>query len=233
MKLNKKQIRPLIVFAVVFIVYQILAFMLPFVHTGVFWVGYVFGMIAIIVSALIFVLAFGKDDTAKSRFYGFPIERVGLIYFCIQIAFSFLTMALAWIVILPIWPFALVSILLLAAAVLGTVATDITRDEIERQDVQLKKDVSAMRELRSLGNSLVAQCQDADAKTELKSLADMLDYSDPVSNDATVALEAELKTALEEIQQALVENDSESIVPLCKKAEAMLAERNRLCKLNK
>ena len=233
MKLNKKQIRPLIVFAVVFIVYQILAFMLPFVHTGVFWVGYVFGMIAIIVSALIFVLAFGKDDTAKSRFYGFPIARVGLIYFCIQIAFSFLTMALAWIVILPIWPFALVSILLLAAAVLGTVATDITRDEIERQDVQLKKDVSAMRELRSLGNSLVAQCQDADAKTELKSLADMLDYSDPVSNDATVALEAELKTALEEIQQALLENDSESIVPLCKKAEAMLAERNRLCKLNK
>lgn len=55
----------------------------------------------------------------------------------------------------------------------------------------------------------------------------------PVSNDATVAAETELKAVMEELQRAMVDNDDTSVVPLCKKAEAILAERNRLCKLNK
>ena len=38
---------------------------------------------------------------------------------------------------------------------------------------------------------------------------------------------------MEELQRAMVDNDDTSVVPLCKKAEAILAERNRLCKLNK
>lgn len=233
MKLNKNQIRALIVLAVVFAVYQVLAFVLPFSHTGVFWAGYVFGMIGILGGALIFVLAFGKGEDAKSRFYGFPIARVGVLYACAQLAISFLAMALAGINGMPAWPFVLVSILLLAAAVLGAVATDATRDEIERQDTQLKKNVASMRELRSLGNGLVSQCRDGEAKAELRKLSEMLNYSDPVSNDATALLEAELKTALEEIQRAILDEDSASIAPLCRKASAMLAERNRLCKLNK
>ena len=61
----------------------------------------------------------------------------------------------------------------------------------------------------------------------------MLNYCDPVSSDATIAAETELKAVMDEIQQAIVDDDVTSVVPLCKKAEAILAERNRLCKLNK
>ncbi len=44
---------------------------------------------------MIFALAFGKDGTAKSRFYGFPIARIGVLYSAAQVPLSFLTMALA------------------------------------------------------------------------------------------------------------------------------------------
>ena len=185
MSFNKNQIRSIVTVVVIFAVYNVLSFVLPFKHTGIFWIGYSFGLVSLIVSLMIFALAFGKDGTAKSRFYGFPI------------------------------------------------ATDATRDEIVRQDIKLAKDVSVIRALRSLGNSLVAQCTDDEAKKEIKKLSDMLNYCDPVSNDATVAAETELKAVMEELQRAMVDNDDTSVVPLCKKAEAILAERNRLCKLNK
>lgn len=233
MKLNKNQIRSIVTVVVIFAVYNVLAFVLPFKHTGLFWIGYSFGLVSIIVSMMILALAFGKNGTAKSSFYGFPIARIGVLYSAVQVPLSFLAMALAGIAGIPLWPFALLFILILAAAVLGTVATDAARDEIERQDIKLAKDVSAIRALRSLGNSLVTQCADEEAKKELKKLSDMLNYCDPVSNDATVAAETELKAVMDEIQQAIVDDDVTSVVPLCKKAEAILAERNRLCKLNK
>lgn len=233
MSFNKNQIRSIVTVVVIFAVYNVLSFVLPFKHTGIFWIGYSFGLVSLIVSLMIFALAFGKDGTAKSRFYGFPIARIGVLYSAAQVPLSFLTMALAGMARIPLWPFVLVFILILGAAVLGTVATDATRDEIVRQDIKLAKDVSVIRALRSLGNSLVAQCADDEAKKELKKLSDMLNYCDPVSNDATVAAETELKAVMEELQRAMVDNDDTSVVPLCKKAEAILAERNRLCKLNK
>ena len=233
MKLNKNQIRSIVTVVVIFAVYNVLAFVLPFKHTGLFWIGYSFGLVSIIVSMMILALAFGKNGTAKSSFYGFPIARIGVLYSAVQVPLSFLAMALAGIAGIPLWPFVLVFILILGAAVLGTVATDATRDEIVRQDIKLAKDVSVIRALRSLGNSLVAQCTDDEAKKELKKLSDMLNYCDPVSNDATVAAETELKAVMDEIQQAIVDDDVTSVVPLCKKAEAILAERNRLCKQKK
>lgn len=233
MKLNKNQIRSIVTVVVIFAVYNVLAFVLPFKHTGLFWIGYSFGLVSIIVSMMILALAFGKNGTAKSSFYGFPIARIGVLYSAVQVPLSFLAMALAGIAGIPLWPFVLVFILILGAAVLGTVATDATRDEIVRQDIKLAKDVSAIRALRSLGNSLVTQCADEEAKKELKKLSDTTNYCDPVSSDATIAAETELKAVMDEIQQAIVDDDVTSVVPLCKKAEAILAERNRLCKLNK
>ena len=233
MTLNKKQLRAIITVAVIFAVYNVLAFVIPFKHTNVFWTGWAFGLISLIVSLLIFLIAFGKAEDAKSRFYGFPIARVACIYVTAQLAVSVLAMILAFIDGMPAWPFVLVSVLLLAAAVLGTVATDSVRDEIERQDTSLKANVDAVRELRSLGSSLVSQCEDDAVKAELKKLSDALNFCDPVSNAATAEAEGELKAVLGEIQRALVDGDTASVSPLCKKAAAVLAERNRLCKLNK
>ena len=196
MSFNKNQIRSIVTVVVIFAVYNVLSFVLPFKHTGIFWIGYSFGLVSLIVSLMIFALAFGKDGTAKSRFYGFPIARIGVLYSAAQVPLSFLAMALAGMAGIPLWPFVLVFILILGAAVLGTVATDATRDEIVRQDIKLAKDVSVIRALRSLGNSLVAQCADDEAKKELKKLSDMLNYCDPVSNDATVAAETELDKSI-------------------------------------
>ena len=65
------------------------------------------------------------------------------------------------------------------------------------------------------------------------SLAEELKFSDPVSSDTILEAERDLAATVDELQSAVVDGDSEAIRQLCRKAKGLLAERNRLCKLNK
>ena len=123
--------------------------------------------------------------------------------------------------------------LLLALAVVGCITVDAMRDEIIRQDGALKKNVGNMRELQSLSAALVGQCADASLKPTLQKLADEFRYSDPVSSEKTQEIEEDMKVQLGNIQQALVESDSDGAKKLCGKLMGSLAERNRVCSVSK
>lgn len=230
---KKNLIRGLLAFGVILVVFNLLAFLIPFRHTAPFWVGYVFGMIAIFALPLILYVAFRGAEAARSKFYGVPIARIGVIFAAAQLILSFAAMALAFIPGFPAWPIILVSVLLLGAAALGVIAAEDTKAEIERQDTKLKKDVRSMRALQSMGRGLVSQCEDKALGAELGKLSDELRFSDPVSSEATADSEAELASLLDELQRAILESDATGASGLCKKARAVLAERNRICKLNK
>lgn len=225
--MKKEHIRPIAAFAVLLILYCLVAFLIPFVHTATFWVSFVFTLIAFGVVAVSIYIAFIKNPDAKSRFYGFPIAKIGVIYGAVQLLAGILFMALATIV--PAWLAVLVYAIALGAAVIGLISAETVVEEIHIQDAKLKKDVSLMRSLQSKVNQMAVQSENA----EIKALADEFRYSDPVSNDAIADAETDLAAAVDELQTAYVDGDSEAVAKLCRKASALLAERNRLCKLNK
>ena len=86
-----------------------------------------------------------------------------------------------------------------------------------------------MRSLQSKVSQIASQTDDA----AIKALAEEFRYSDPVSNDAIADAEADLAAAVDELQAAYVDGDNDAVAQLCRKAAALLAERNRICKLNK
>lgn len=229
--MTKNASRGLIVLAIVLAVFSLIAFAVPFAHTAVFWIAYGFGMFAILFQLYIFKTSFAGNGDAKSRFYGFPIARLGIYYLVAQLILSVIEMALASLI--PAWPAIIINALALAFALIGCITAETMRDEIVHQDNNLKKNVSAMRELQSLAASMVSQCGDEEMKNAVKKIADELRFSDPVSSDATAELEAEMRSQLADIQQAVVEGDAEGAKALCGKMMGNLAERNRVCSINK
>ena len=225
--MKKETIRWGIGLGVLLVLYILVAFLIPFVHTATFWVSFVFTLIAFAVVAASMYIAFVKNPDAKSRFYGFPIAKIGAIYGLVQLVAGFIFMALA--AYAPVWAAVLVYAIALGAVVIGLISAEAVVSEIHAQDNKLKKDVSLMRSLQSKVNQIAAQFENAD----VKALADEFRYSDPVSNDAIADAEADLAAAVDELQSAYVDGDSEAVAKLCRKASALLAERNRLCKLNK
>ena len=133
----------------------------------------------------------------------------------------------------PIWVVLVFDVLLLGAAAVGFIGADSMRDEIVRQDKKLVKDTKFMRNIESKVNALVNQCGDEDVRKAVAKLAENIKYSDVVSNEALKDIEADLSSCIDELQGAVTDGEKESALSLAVKAEGLLAERNRLCKLNK
>ena len=225
--MKKDTIRGIVGLAVVLVLYILIAFLIPFAHTATFWVSFVFTLVAFGVVAASVYIAFGKNPDTKSKFYGFPIARLGVIYGLVQLVVSLLLMALTAIV--PAWVAVLVYAIALGAAVIGLISAETVVDEIKVQDENLKKDVALMRSLQSKVNQMAAQSGDA----AIKVLAEEFRYSDPVSSGAIADAEADLAAAVDDLQAAYIDGDEAAVAQLCRKASALLAERNRICKLNK
>ena len=227
--MTKNASRGLIILAIVLAVFSLIAFAVPFAHTAVFWIAYGCGLVAVLFQLYIFKISFEGD--AKSRFYGFPIARLGIYYLVAQLILSVVEMALAGLI--PAWPAVIVNALALAVALIGCITAETMRDEIVQQDGKLKKNVSAMRELQSMAASMVGQCSDEEMKSIVKKVADELRFSDPVSSDATAELEDEMRSELADIQQAIVEGDKDGVKAFCRKMMGNLTERNRKCSVSK
>lgn len=231
MKLNEKEKKGVLVLVLLFVVYTLIVLAVPFAKGGMFWLTYLFTAAAFGVQAYVFKLSFEKEAGAKSKFYGFPIARVGVLYLAVQLVLGLVFMALA--AVAPVWLALVLYLALLVAAAVGVIATDSIRDEVERQDTQLKKDVATMRALQSKAAALPARCEGTTTKAALEKLAEEFRYSDPVSAPALTDLETDMAATMEELSAAVTDGDNAAVLALCKKISATLAERNRLCKLNK
>lgn len=228
--MQKNKERGYLVLGVCLVLISVIAFVIPFAKTATFWIGYVSALIAIAFQLYIFKTAFLNGEDVKSRFYGFPIARVGVLYLGIQVAFSIVEMSVAHI--LAYWIAVVINVVFLALAIVGCVAAETMRDEIVKQDVKLKKNVSNMRNLQSMSASLVSQC-DGDMKKIIQMVADEFKYSDPVSSDATMAMENNLYSQMVELQNAVTDKDATAVESMAKRLIGDLRERNRVCAVNK
>ncbi len=231
--MKKSQIRQIIIFAILLLCFLALTLLIPFPKTAAYWAAFAFGAVAICAQVLVMKIAFDKGEPLKSKFYGYPIARIGIIYLITQLAVSIALMTIGFAVEVPVWIALLVCILILGVSALGLISADIMREEVERQDVQLKKDVHTMRALQSQTAAIAGSCADEALKKKLINLAEQFRFSDPVSSDAVAAIEQDLAACVDELQNAVLENDAQSADLLITKTAAALAERNRLCKLNK
>ena len=229
--MKKDTMRGVVGLGVLLILYILIAFLIPFAKTATFWVSFVFTLIAFCVVAASIYIAFVKNPDAKSRFYGFPIARIGIIYGIAQLVAGLLLMALGkWV---PVWLAVLMYAIMLGAAVIGLISADAVAEQIHAQDAKLKKDVAAMRAIQSKLSVLPGQCEDPVTAKCLTQLAEEIRFSDPVSSEATQETEADLNALTDELQKAVLEHDTAAAQNLCKRCQAVLMERNRLCKLEK
>ena len=181
--MKKNIVRWWMVLLIALVVYNVVVFAVPFVKTGVFFLSWIFTLAAIAAQVYVIRSAFYNGESVKSKFYGFPIAKIGMVYLIIQVVLSLLFMAVGRYVALWI-PF-VVYVVLLGVSAVGFIS------------------------------------------------ADDLRISDPVSSDALSDIEADLTAYVDELQNAVTDGDCTAVHTLLDKAEAALAERNRLCKLNK
>ena len=82
--MRKNLVRTYGILAILFVVFTVVVFAVPFVKNAVFWVSYLFVMLAIGVQGYAIHTAFSKEEPVTSKLYGFPVARIGFIYLVAQ-----------------------------------------------------------------------------------------------------------------------------------------------------
>lgn len=205
----------------------VLALAIPTAKTATFWIALAFTVIAFAVQVIVWKLAFGKEDTLKSKFLGFPIIHIGLVYLAVQLVAFVVFMAAA--TVLPPWSTIVACSLILGLSALCLIATEAGRDEVQRVEDKVKAKVFYVKSLQVDVELLAKEAPEGSIKNTLNDLAQKIRFSDPMSHEQLAPLEEKLALLVEEMKSA----HEDDMLELILAANKVLNERNAKCKLLK
>lgn len=212
------------VLGIVFVLFNVIAFAIPIAKTGTFWVAYIFAVIAFASQVGIWKIALDKEDTLKSKFLGFPVIHIGIVYLIVQIVALAVFMAVP---ILPVWSATVVCALILGVSAICIISAEVGRGEIERVETRVKKKVFYIKSLQVEVELLAKNESDKTVKAELEKLTEKIRFSDPMSCSELEAIEKAITD-----KTNILKNTADKLAVITE-IDALLDERNTKIKIYK
>ena len=222
--MKKNSTKGYVVLGILFALVSIIAFAVPTSKTATFWIAYVFTAAAFAAQIGIWKTALGKEETLKSKFLGFPVVHIGIVYAVIQvIAFA----VFMFVPTLPAWSAIVACSVIAGVSAVCMISADTGRNEIERVEAKVQKKAFYIRELQADIELLADNENDATVKAALTQLAEKIRFSDPMSSEQLADLENKISAKVMELKTAA--NKMAIITEL----NSLLDERNKKCKILK
>lgn len=221
--MKKNSTKGYVILGILFTLVSIIAFAVPTLKTATFWIAYVFTAAAFAAQIIIWRTALGKE-ALKSKFLGFPIVHIGIVYAIIQvIAFA----VFLFVPTLPTWSAIVVCPIIAGLSAVCMISADAGRNEIELVEAKVQNKVFYVREMQADIELLADNESDAAVKTALTHLAEKNRFSDPMSNEQLADLENKISIKAAELKTA------SSKLEIITELNSLLDERNKKCKILK
>lgn len=209
---------------ILFVLLSVIAFVLPTDKTATFWIAYGFSVVAFGAQLAIWPKALGKEEPLKSKFLGFPVISIGIVYLVVQ-TLAFVLFLL--IPTLPSWSAIVVCALIAGISGVCLIGADIGGSEIKRVEEKVKTKVFYLKELQTEVELLADKEADSTIKAALTQLATKIRFSDPMSSPQLANLEATITAKVQELKKSNSKGEIITEITL------LLEERNKKCKILK
>ena len=222
--MKKNRSKGYLILGILFVLVSVIAFAVPLAKTTAFWISYAFTVIAFAAQIIIWKSALGRTEALKSKFLGFPVVHIGIVYLVVQI------IALAvflFIPTLPIWSAVVACAVIAGASAVCMIASDVGRSEIERVSSKVQKKTFFIKQVRTEIELLADAETDVTTKSALTQLAEKIRYSDPMSNEQIADIEDRITAKVAELKS------STNKVKIINELNSLLDERNRKIKILK
>lgn len=222
--MKKNNVLYYLALGIMFLLFNLAAFLVPSEKSESFWVAYAFSAFAFISQIPLWIISFNKKATLNSNFLSLSVFNIGVIYLAVQlIAFAIFMIFPS----IPVWVAALVCSIILVAAILVLVAGYMGINEVSRVETKVKLKRFFIQSLQVDIEMLVESESDESIRSELKKLAERVRFSDPMSSELLAELESRISAKVEKMKV------SESKAELIKEVDLLLTERNKKCKIMK
>lgn len=213
-----------VILGILFVLVSAIAFAVPTAKTGTFWTAYVFTAAAFAAQVGVWKTAFGREKTLKSKFLGFPVVHIGVVYLVIQIV-VFAVFVL--VPNLPVWSAIVVCAAIAGISAVCMIAVSGGRGEIEEAEKKTREKVFAIKNLQTDIEILAKKETDETVKAALEQLAEKIRFSDPMSGEQLEELESRISSKAAELKTTA---DKEAVI---RELDSLLDERNQKCKIYK
>ena len=211
------------ILGIAFVIYNLFIFLFLKPETSVFWISYVFMVLAFGLQVLGMYLAF-KDMTIEAAFFGIPLAQFTLYYF-----FAELFMSLVFMIFQHInWKIPVfLQILLLAVYAVVAVVSIVSRDAATavKNDYQQKAVAQRMKTVDV--EILRAGVTDPQLKEQLRRLGETVRFSDPMTNDVVADVDARIYQEMMALQTSCEDNAVAAALDSCSRLQRLYVERNR------
>lgn len=222
--MKKNSSKGYLILGILFVLISVIAFAVPLAKNAAFWISYAFTAIAFAAQIVIWKAGLGGTEPLKSKFLGFPIVHIGIVYLVVQvIAFT----VFLFIPTLPIWSAVVACAVIAGVSVICMIASDVGRSEIERVSATVQKKTLFIKKLQTEVEQQADAETDIATKSALTQLAEKIRYSDPMSGEQLVDIENRIAAKIVELKSS---TDKAKII---NELNSLLDERGKKCKLLK
>ena len=222
--MKKNSSKGYLILGILFVLVSVIAFAVPSEKNTAFWISYAFTLIAFAAQIVIWKSTLGRAESLKSKFLGFPIGHIGMVYLVVQvIAFG----VFLFIPTLPIWSAVVVCAVVAGVSAVCMIASDVGRSEIERVSAKVQEKTFFIKQVQTEIELLADAETDIATKSALTQLAEKICYSDPVSNEHIADIEDRITVKIAELKS------SADKVKIIAELNLLLDERNKTIKILK
>lgn len=222
--MKKNSSKGYLILGILFVLVSVIAFAVPSEKNTAFWISYAFTLIAFAAQIVIWKSTLGRAESLKSKFLGFPIVHIGMVYLVVQvIAFA----VFLFIPTLPIWSAVVACTVVAGVSAVCMIASDVGRSEIEQVSAKVQKKTSFIKQLQTEVELQADAETDIAVKSALKQLAEKIRYSDPMSDEQIADIENWITEKTAELKS------STDKVKIINELNSLLNERNKKCRILK
>ena len=219
-----------------FVLFNAITFLIPNEIFGttrfdksVFWISYALITLSFI-AQLITAYKFVTDDNAEQIFLNVPLLRIGYMAIVVSIIVGIVFMIFP---VLPAWIGAIVCLLVAGYFVIACVKASAVANVVANIAVKVKTKTAFMRMAIIEAENILSRATTNEIKSEVKTVYEALKYSDPMSNPALDDIEQEINNSLNELKNAVTNNDSVKVAAITTQLLLLIKERNSQCKVLK
>ncbi len=225
------------VWAIMFIVFQVICFVTPTEVAGMnkfggaFWAGYVFIDLAFVGQLVCAYIAL-KAENLRKLFYNLSLIRVSYIGLVLMLLCGGAAMIVPDI---PNWIGIIVCLVILAFTATSVIKAKAAVDIVDRLDDKVKAQTFFMKNLQAEAEALMSFAKSSESKAACKKVFEAVRYADPMSHEALEGLDDQITLKFAELKEAVAgEGDSaETVQRLAGEVVALVQERGKKAKLVK
>lgn len=229
MKKNKSLILTAAIYAILFLLYNLIVFVLFDVRTNVFWVSYVFMVIAFLMQMVSLRLSF-KNTDVETIFFGIPLVTLSVYYILAELFCSLVFMVFQGA---GLKAAITIQLLLLGAYLIIAIIALMSRDAVQDMSGHIKEKVTFHKTILADVEILQGRCEDPELKADLGKLAETVRYSDPMTNPSIEDVEFRIMKKMSELRVYCDHMQISDARKTCSELELLFMERNKKLYISK